>query len=205
MLYEYDLGREIGQAKKWLFNLGFIVAITGIFIFLIANSHPFALSFKENLRLMGYNFNIIWWEVNNPSDIYYSDNAYFDKVRSGEDYYSAANIAARNRQREKDVGVIQTILKLINAKTGAYPRAAEVVKLDNKNGVYKEMKKYNYAVPVDPNPFWSYKYMSKGGTYLLLVDYERGREGQEMSIKYYSNDKKIEDDANSRSSNGQNF
>jgi hypothetical protein len=205
MLYTYDTDKEIGRAKSWLFNLQFVIAIIGISIFLIVNSHPLALSFKENLRLIGYNFNIIWWEVNNPSDIYYSDDAYFDKFRSGEDYYSAANLAERNRQREKDKDVIQIILKLINAKSGTYPKAAEVVKLDNKNNIYKEMKKYNYAVPVDPNPFLSYGYISSGEIYLLSTDYEAGREGQGMSIKYYSNNKKIEDDANSRSSNGQNF
>jgi hypothetical protein len=192
MLYSYDLDEEKRRSVGWLRNIFSAIVCIGMVIVLITNVHPLDLSIRENVRLISYNFDVLWWEIWNYDKPY---SARFNNY-SYENDSVAANFETRNRQRLVDANILQILLKLYEEDNGQFPISSDMVDLKYSNPIYLELDKLNYRVPADPYQFSNYRYISNGKNYVLLISMEKAptdNDSEDSGLKYYSNDERLAD------------
>lgn len=132
---------------------------------LIRFSHPIALSFKENLKLMSYSGRIILWEKNNPSSFYREKDSITQMFMEGKSYKEGIEI--RNKIRSEDVEILGLLLKVYQHKHNKYPVATEPVALKPGNEIYETLDSYIYKIPRDPISSSDYQYYSDGKIYMI--------------------------------------
>lgn len=178
----YSLDREVRHTKKWMINIISILFLLIMLFLLIRFSHPIALSFKENLKLMLYSSRIILWEKNNPSDFYREKDLITQMGFDGISYENGIKI--RNKNRLEDVEILGLLLKVYYHKHKVYPVATESIELKPGNEIYEILDSYIYKIPHDPISYLNYQYYSNGKIYIISYFKETGNKEEPLKIMH---------------------
>lgn len=168
----HELDGETRRAKRWIINFISSLFLLVVIFVLIRFSHPVALNFKENLKIITYSSKIISWEKNNPAS-YYREKELTAQMFVGDKNYEEG-IKSRNKDRLEDVEILELLLKVYYHKHNKYPIAIEQVELKSGNEIYKVLNSYIYKIPRDPISYLNYKYYSDGKIYVISYFKETG-------------------------------
>lgn len=178
----YDLDLETRRAKKWIINFISTLFLLIMFVVLMRFSHPIALSFKENLKLMAYSTRIILWEKNNPSDFYREKDSNAQMFGGGKSYEEL--IKTRNKTRSEDIEILGLLLKVYRYKHDKYPVTIEPAELKPGNEIYEVLNSYIYKIPRDPISSLNYEYYSNGKIYIISYFEETGDKDTPLTLLY---------------------
>ncbi len=181
-IMDYGLDGELRRAKKWIINIITTLFLLIALFILIRFSHPIALGFKENLKLMAYSSKIILWEKNNPFDFYREKDSSAQMFMDDKIYEDGIKI--RNKNRVEDVEILGLLLRVYRYKHDKYPVATEFVELKPGNEVYEALNSYIYKIPRDPSSFLNYQYYSDGKIYIISYFAETGNKDAPLEPLY---------------------